>query len=250
MITTPGHDTQKPQTIIDEVAAFVRRFVWLKDDTLYVLVATWIVETYLVDQFPSCGYLFIASNVRSSGKTRLLEGLDLLVHNSAGIQVSITEAVLFRTASGYTQLFDEMDTLMHHEFIRGVLNAGYRRGASVTRLRRDESGGFEPVHYPVYAPRVMAGIGEQMFHHTTLDRTFVIRMSPRAVDNIGERFRPDRLESEVSALKRSIEEWATSCAAEVRARFEADTRVFYLTQFRERTVDISEPLAAIIETDR
>jgi hypothetical protein len=39
------------ETIIDSIVAFLGRFVFLKDDALYLLVAVWIVATYLCQEF-------------------------------------------------------------------------------------------------------------------------------------------------------------------------------------------------------
>src|SRR5580698_78792 len=70
--------TQAPSTIIEKVEQFVRRFVFFKDDSLYRLVALWIVATHLHSAFEYTGYLFAYSARPQSGKSRLLEVLDLL----------------------------------------------------------------------------------------------------------------------------------------------------------------------------
>ena len=95
--------------IVDEVAAFVKRFVFLQHECMYRLVALWIIHTHLHDIFQYTPYLFIHSPVKECGKTRLLETLHLLVLNSTGINCSPTPAVVSRTAKGNTQLLDEGD---------------------------------------------------------------------------------------------------------------------------------------------
>jgi len=94
-------------------------------------VALWVVSTYLHGEFEYTGYLFPYSAGPQSGKSRLLEVLDLLVLNSSGILISPTEAVLFHTASGGTQLLDEVDSWSDRDTLRSVLNAGFRRGNTV-----------------------------------------------------------------------------------------------------------------------
>src|SRR5580658_7343323 len=86
--------------IITEVADFIRRFVFFSNDALYDLVSAWTIATYLTNRFEYSWYLFAHSPEPGSGKSRLLEVLDLLVNNSSGLLVSPTEAVLFRTADG------------------------------------------------------------------------------------------------------------------------------------------------------
>jgi len=66
------------QTIVDRVAAFVERFVFLKNKPMYTLVALWIIHTHLHQSFQYTGYLFIHSPEKQCGKTCLLETLDLL----------------------------------------------------------------------------------------------------------------------------------------------------------------------------
>lgn len=135
--------TQAPSTIIEKVEQFVRRFVFFKDDSLYRLVALWIVATHLHSAFEYTGYLFAYSARPQSGKSRLLEVLDLLVLNSSGILISPTEAVLFHTASGGTQLLDEVDSWSERDTLRSVLNAGFRRGNTVPRMSKTETEGYD-----------------------------------------------------------------------------------------------------------
>jgi Protein of unknown function (DUF3631) len=60
-----------------------------------------------------------------------------------------------------------------------------------------------------------------------------------------ERFRVRTLKSEVGSLVRSIEEWAKSHKERVASRY---ARSFpCLDNFQDRTIDISEPLATILE---
>jgi hypothetical protein len=109
----------------------VKRFVFLKDPSLYRLLALWIIHTYVVDEFEYTGYIFAHSPEPESGKTRLLEVLEVLIENSSGILVSPSESVLFRTAQGHTQFLDEVDTWTNKDQLRSVLNAGYQHSGQV-----------------------------------------------------------------------------------------------------------------------
>ena len=143
-------------TIVGEVAAFIKRFVLLPDESLYLLVACWVIGTHLHEAVEVFGYLFAYSPEHQSGKTTLLEVLDLLVHNSSGIQHSPSEAVLFRTARGRTQLLDEVDSWKNPDDLRSVLNAGYKKRGFVTRCDKDNK--MQPTSFVVFAPRALAGI--------------------------------------------------------------------------------------------
>jgi hypothetical protein len=48
-----------------------------------------------------------------------------------GILVSPSEAVLFRTSEGQTQLLDEVDGWTNRDELRNILKAGYHVGGKV-----------------------------------------------------------------------------------------------------------------------
>ena len=82
-----SHQVALEPTIIDHVAQFVERFVFIRDKALYLLIALWVLATYLHEKFEYTGYLFAHSPEPQSGKSRLLEVLDLLVSKSSGVLV-------------------------------------------------------------------------------------------------------------------------------------------------------------------
>ena len=135
-------------TIID-VANFIERFVFLKNKTLYLLISLWVILTHKYQLFDYTGYLFAHSPEPGSGKSRLLEVLDPLVYNSSGILVSPTEAVLFRTAVDATQLLDEVDSWSNRDELRSVLNAGFHKAGTVTRMEQLHTGGYRPVKFQI-----------------------------------------------------------------------------------------------------
>lgn len=232
--------TRNDGTIISRIAAFLERFVFLPQESIYRLLATWILATYLYKQFEYIGYIFAYSSEPQSGKSRLLEVLDLLVCNSSGILVSPTEPVLFRTADNATQLLDEVDAWTNRDMLRSVLNAGFRNGGTVPRMR-ELGTTFEVEKFPVYGPRALAGIGLRVLDQTTLDRTFRIEMMRQRPEERREPFlravKPD-----AQALRVLIGKWAEQSAAPIAERY--DAAFPYLEHFRDRTIDVTQPLAA------
>jgi hypothetical protein len=237
---------QNPKTIIDTVANFVGRFVFFQDETHCRLVAAWIVATYLHKRFDYLGYLFAYSPERRSGKTTLLEILSLLVYQSTGIQISPTEAVMFRTAEGRTHLLDEVDSWRNKDDLKDVLNAGYKKGGMVTRCDKGKAG-FKPTAFPIYAPRVLAGIGLSVLHATTLDRTFALPMVRQKKSEKKERSRERVIKPEAKALRQEIESWVKEHENAVSDIYDKPDEFPYLDSFSDRTIDIAEPLAAIVE---
>lgn len=240
----PAHEPV--MNIVDSTIAFLRRFVFLKNDALYFLVALWIVATHLQDEFEYSGYLFVFSPEPQSGKTRFLDVLNLLVANSSGIQVSPTPATLYRTATGRTQLFDEIDTWVNHEALRSVLNAGFQKGAKVVRMDQDPTSGLKAREFSVFGPKVLSGIGFNRLTRATRDRTFAIAMVRQREGEKRERFRLCSVRPYADILKQRIASWAAQHRpAVLRTYIEANFP--HLEQFSDRTIDIAEPLAAIVE---
>jgi hypothetical protein len=238
-------DVAQPEAnIIEDVAQFVRRFVFLRNDVLYDLVSAWIIATYLLELFDYVGYIFAHSPEPQSGKSRLLEVLDLLVNNSTGILVSPTEAVIFRTAKS-TQLIDEVDSCIKREELRGVLNAGFQRNGFVFRMREAE-GSFKPERHDVYAPRALAGIGENILHVATRDRSFMFEMVRQTKNERREEFRIRRVKPDADVLKARIENWVNENKQQIEKLY--DQFAFtYLEEFRDRTIDIAQPISTVIE---
>jgi hypothetical protein len=247
LATSPlPHNPIAPPNVVDRVSSFVKRFVFLKDPSLYRLLALWIIHTYLVDEFDYTPYLFVHSPERGCGKTCLLSVLDLLVFKSSGITASPTEAVIFRSAHGHTQILDEADTYLPRlEMARGILNSGYYRQGKVQRIDKDEKGKQTVQEFPTFAARVIAGIGSHILPPATRDRTFSIEMTRQIRSEKRERFRARTLKTEVDEIGKAIDEWVKSHRGLVAARY---THPFpYLDGFQDRTIDISEPVAAVLE---
>jgi hypothetical protein len=223
----------------------VKRFVFLKEPSLYRLLALWIIHTYLIEEFEYTGYVFAYSPEPESGKTRLLDVLHVLVHNSSGILASPTEAVLFRTAKDHTQLLDEADTWMNMQSIKGVLNAGSKHGGIVSRMDKLPNSGYKAADHQVFAPRAIAGIGVHILAPATRSRTFEIEMIRQRKEERRERFRAREVASAAAQLVATIKEWVERNKSRIALRCREPFS--YLDRFGDRTVDICEPLAAVLE---
>jgi putative DNA primase/helicase len=231
---------------VHQIAAFLRRFVFLKDDSIYYLIAAWVLCTYMTEIFDYVPYLFFYSPERQCGKSLILEILAALAHNSSGVLISPTEPILFRTASHHTQILDEVDRWRNHESLRGVLNAGFQKTGIVQRLKKNDGGGFEQEQFSVFAPRALGGIGLSILDETTRDRTFVVEMVRQSKKERRDRFRLRRHKGEIAAVRQAIHEWLTQPVRDaIAARY--DQEFPYLEDFSDRTIDIAEPLAAITD---
>ena len=147
-----------------------------------------------MDEWESTPRLAFLSPEPASGKTRALELTETLVPNPVEA-VNVTPAYLFRKVSDPkgppTVLFDETDTIFgprakEHEEIRGLLNAGHRRGATAGRCVV-QGKIIVTEELPAYCAVALAGLGN--LPDTILTRSIIIRMRRRAP---GEKVEPYR----------------------------------------------------------
>ena len=144
----------------EEIKKVLRNFIDMRED-YYDLVAVWIVGTYVYEHFNTYPYLFINA-MRGSGKTRLLKLVKSLSHNG-DLVTSLREAVLFRTARGKTLCIDEFESIHKKENtgLRELLNACYKKGIKVQRMRKKKTPeGEQQVveEFEPYTPICMANI--------------------------------------------------------------------------------------------
>jgi hypothetical protein len=147
--------------LCDQIGRFI---VFPEEDAAGALatVALWTMLTYCYPAWAAVPYLHVAGTL-ASGKSRLLDVLSRLVRRPI-MASSMTAGVLFRTLHehGGTLLLDEAERLGDQSAsseLRTVLLAGYRAGGRVARLRA-HAGEFRPVHFDVFGPKALGGIGE------------------------------------------------------------------------------------------
>jgi len=229
---------------LDEIAAFVQRFVILKRSELLV-ISLWIAHTWAFEASDATPYLAVTSAEMRSGKTRLLEILELLVR-SPWRTGRVTPAVLARKAENDcpTLLLDEWDATArgNQEFtetLRGILNAGHRRNGKVS-VCGPKNGGYQPHDFRVFCPKVIAGIGK--LPATVADRSIQIRLKRKALGENVERFRTKLLLGEGNRLKAQLTAWVS---AHLKNLKEAHPEL--PESLSDRQQDGAEPLLAIAD---
>jgi len=230
--------------VLDEITAFVQRFIILKRSELTV-ISLWIAHTWAFEASDTTPYLAITSAAMRAGKTRLLEVLELIVRKPWRTG-RVTPAALSRKVESDcpTLLLDEWDATArgNQEFtetLRGILNSGHRRNGKVS-VCGPKSTGYLPTDFHVFCPKAIAGIGK--LPETIADRSIQIRLKRKGPGEKVDRFRTKLVLGDANRLRGRLMAWVREHLESLKvARPE-------LPEFlSDRQQDGAEPLLAIAD---
>ncbi|MGQ0429064.1 MAG: DUF3631 domain-containing protein [Gammaproteobacteria bacterium] len=212
--------------ILADVERFLLRFVAYPSEHARVAHVLWIAHAHLMAGWESTPRLAFLSPEPASGKSRSLEVTELLVPRPVSA-INATPAYLFRKVSDPngtpTILFDEIDTVFgpkakENEEIRGILNAGHRRGAMAGRcIIRGKT--VETEELPAYCAVAMAGLGQ--LPDTILTRSIIVRMRRRAPGEVIEPYRRRLHAAEGHRLRELLATWARVVAPSIGESYPA-----------------------------
>jgi Protein of unknown function (DUF3631) len=226
------------------VAGYIEQYVVLSRAQLVACVL-WVLHTWTFDAAVTTPYLFVLSAQRQSGKTRLLESLEMLA--ACPLRTSgLSEASLFRVieADRPTLMLDEADAIFgttseRTEPIRGALNSGNREGGMIVRCVPPN---WEVKQFSTYCPKAIAGIDKGSFPDTLLDRSIVIRMRRRAPDEHVGSFRERQAREQAEPLRTMSASWAEQVVNLLRP---AEPKI--PDALSDRAADAWEPLLSIAD---
>jgi hypothetical protein len=241
-VVRPGHE------VLDDVAAFVARFSVFPSEHCAPTLTLWYAHTHAVSQFYVTPRLILDSAEPASGKTRVLEVAQHLVAVPE-MTISATTAALFRLVSmgPITILFDEVDAIFNpknggnNEDLRGLLNAGYKRSATIARCVGDAKD-MKVQRFPVYAPAALVGIAGGM-PATITTRAITIHMRRRRTDEPVEPFRERQVAKEAQPLREQLAAWIDYMGSRL-----GDAQPDMPDGVTDRPAEIWEPLLAIADT--
>jgi putative DNA primase/helicase len=190
--------------VLDAIAERHRAYVALPDYAADVC-ALWEAHCHCFEAFDTSPRLNVTSPEKSCGKTTLLDVIALFVPRPLHTE-NLTAAVLFRVieARKPTVLADEYDSwLKDNEELRGLFNAGHRRGGQVLRC---EGENHEVRAFRVFGPAVLCGIGA--LPGTLHDRSIKIPLERAKPGEIHERFDSRHIDSE-RELCRKLARWCS-----------------------------------------
>jgi hypothetical protein len=237
-------DAESGADLLDDVRTTIRRFCVLPGEHELVAVVLWCALTHLLTEFDYAPRLVIRSPEKRSGKSRLLEVVDGLVHSPLRA-VNATVAFVFRSLTSSpppTLLFDEVDTIFgskgvadKNEELRGLLNAGFQRGLPFGRVVGSD---FMTEEFPTFAMAALAGIGKMP--ETIEDRAVVVVMKRRKEGETVDPYRVRRDEPMLHGLRDRLAAWADSVRERAGSAY-PDLPV------DDRAADLWEPLVSVAD---
>ena len=198
----PWEQEVNGEDVLNEVAERISRYVALPDGAADA-IALWIAHAHAHNAFLHTPRLNPQSPEKRCGKTTLCDVVRTLVPKPLCTE-NLTTPVMFRVVDKYrpTLLADECDSWINdNEDLRGLLNAGHKRGGQALRCVGDD---FEPRAFKVFAPVVLAGIGN--LPGTLHDRAIVIRLVRAKPGEVTTRFDSRHIEQE-TILCRKLARW-------------------------------------------
>jgi hypothetical protein len=242
---TPRAPALPAVTLLDVVERFLKRFVHFNGEHEVTALALYVMHTWAFSSAHATPYLFVKSPQRRSGKTRLLEVLEL-VCRGAMRAASISEAGLFQAVEAWrpTLLLDEIDAMFtsrseRAEAVRGILNAGNRPNSFVVRGTQDGT----PVKFDTFCPKVLAGIDTGKLPDTIRDRSIVIGLERKLRSEPVGRLRERELRESLDDLRGQLENWADEHAETLAVFRLADS----ITEIDDRLEEAWEPLCAVAD---
>jgi hypothetical protein len=243
----PMDDYGDAAQILDDVRDFLARFVAFPSDDALTAATLWAAHTHALEAFECTPRIAFLSPEPGSGKTRALEILELLVVRPL-LTVNVTPAYLFRKvadeAGPPTVLYDEIDTVFgpkakDNEDIRGMLNAGYRRGATAGRcVIRGKTVDVEEL--PAFAAVALAGLDD--LPDTIASRCVIVRMRRRAPNEPVEAYRRRVHADDGQKLRDRLSDWAGLHWDSL-----ADVWPQLPPGIEDRDADVWEPLLAVAD---
>lgn len=236
------------EATLDVLHEFLSRFIAYPSPETADAHALWILHAHLVAEFENTPRIAFLSPEPGSGKSRCMELTESLTPRAVW-SVNVTPAYIFRKISDEaglpTLLIDECDAIFtgssegSSEELRGLLNSGYRRGATAGRVTIK---GKELIaeEWPSFAATALAGLNT--LPETIMTRSVIVRMKKRRKDQKVEAYRSRTVGPQADLIRERIEQWADSIREHIGGRWPDLPE-----QIQDRDADVWEPLVAIAD---
>jgi hypothetical protein len=246
--------TKKSTTpnIVDEITAFMKRFIVFSEDAHADVLALWILHTHAFEGSYATPYIYVNSAEPQSGKTRVLEVCELLARSPQKAANMTVSALFSRMQSSQPTVFiDEVDTIFAgaaNDELRGVLNSGYKRGGVVSRFvgEKDDDGNRVVTDFHTFCPKMLVGIDNAAMPDTLRDRCIDFKLKRKKAGAEVERFVPRKVEPQADELRDKIAAWARENMDRVLDAPEPKP----IDGISDRKFEIAEPLLMLAHVAR
>jgi hypothetical protein len=192
--------------LLHAVCEVLQRYVVFQFPQQPIVIALWVAHTWALDATDYTPYLHIFSAETSSGKSRLLEVLAMLVNKPWKLE-SVSVAALFRRVEKDqpTLLYDEIDNVFRGngkdddtKDLRACLNSGFKRGGTFTRCV-GQNANLDVKEFATFSPKALTGIGK-VLSDTLSNRCIPIELVRQTREEKVHRFRQREVEAELGGL--------------------------------------------------
>ena len=196
--------------ILDLVSAKFKEHVKFQDGSDADALALWVAMTYVMEHLEIAPMVYVTSPEPMCGKSTVMKLLKVFCHRPEMVS-KITPAAIYRLIERDqpTLIFDEADRFLRgNNELNGIINAGHARfEATVIINKKLPDGNYEPIEFPVWCAKAIAGIGKQ--DDTLTSRSIVISLRRKLVS---ETVKPVRFNMflEYEAIREGLAAWAAN----------------------------------------
>lgn len=246
-MTLPSKSVEAITELLDQASEFAKRYVVLPGEHEYTAMALFVAHSHAIDGAHATPYMLIVSPEKRSGKTRVMEVLELLVARPWRL-TGASEAAMFRKIAKDrpTLLLDELDAIFgtsteRTEPLRAILNGGNRPGSAVARCVGENKNVED---FSIYGAKVLAGIDSgHRIPDTIRDRAVMIQMQRKTKAESVERLRYRIAKSEAEPIRNGLAAWAAEDATDLLR--EAEPAI--PSELGDRAAEAWEALLAIAD---
>jgi putative DNA primase/helicase len=239
---TPAEAAARTSDLLDTAVVWITGYVVITTEQAIILAA-WILHTYVMDAVEWTPYIHISGPEKSIGKTLLMDVLAALACNPRTAS-GTTPAALVRIVDKFqpTLFLDEMDASSNGnrelaEAQRGILNAGFQRGKVFCKCDGKDN---EVREFNAFGAKCFAGIGD--LPGTIASRSIVIEMRRKLRSEHIERYRSRVVSRLAAPIRAELERWGAGVIDPLRA-IEPDP----IDTLPDRANDVAEILLAVAQ---
>jgi hypothetical protein len=240
----PPESVPQLADLIAQIEAVLLNYITFQHKDTAVLIACWIVLSYVQPAVTYIGFLALQSPTPRCGKSKTLKLIARCLNGAPPILANMTAATIFRNTNPCL-IIDEADRYRQADkevfgLLMSVLNVGFEAGAQIPRM--DREGNMQ--YFDAFKSYCFSGI--EGLCDTISDRAFIIRML-RSTQRM-PRLILRKLDPTFAQIRRDLERWAEHNVDAVQAHYESlGDSVPELELLDERFQDISESVLVVAE---